>query len=174
MISVVATVYTGKRTRVWVGVGVPVHKSNQMSSLSSETLTPAMSETYDELLRDVSACGTLESLVCGKGMPKPPKTRTRRRGNVPARPAPLKTVPFDTYERVSQVVKVCRVERKRARPEDDDAEPTDAQLFAGTRFTDGIALKSYEPFLHYVPRLVNIVRSRYRLPRPAQPALSTD
>jgi len=127
---------------------------------SSETLVPHMSETYDELVADVTACATLESLVCGKGMPKPPRPRARRRmGASRAGPAPTKGTPFDTYDRVSTVVKACRAERKRARAEEVDVDTSDETLCRHTRFTDSMALSDYAPFLHYVPRLVNIVRA---------------
>ena len=126
---------------------------------TSETMTSHMAETYDELVADVTACATLESLVCGKGMPKAPKLRLRRRsagGRVAA--SPTKGTPFDTFERVSTVVKTCRAERKRARLEEVEADIRDETLSHHTRFTDTMALADYEPFLHYVPRLVNIVR----------------
>jgi hypothetical protein len=126
---------------------------------SLETLVPHMSETYDELIADVAACATLESLVCGKGMPKAPKPRARRRlGNARSSQTPPKGTPFDTYERVSTVVKACRVERKRARLDEVEVDTSDETLCKHTRFTDSMALADYAPFLHYVPRLVNIVR----------------
>ena len=138
---------------------------------SSETLVPHMSETYDELVADVSACATLESLVCGKGMPKPPKPRTRRRLGRSAQPQ-TKGTPFDTYERVSTVVKACRVERKRARAEEVETDTSDETLCKQTRFTDSMALADYAPFLHYVPRLVNIVRACPSLTPPCLPLAS--
>ena len=127
---------------------------------SSETLVPQMSETYDELVADVSACATLESLVCGKGMPKAPKPRARRRmATGRGAQAQTKGTPFDTYDRVSTVVKACRTERKRARAEEKHVDTSDDALLKQTRFTDSMALADYAPFLHYVPRLVNIVRA---------------
>ena len=131
---------------------------------SSETLAPHMSETYDELVADVSACATLESLVCGKGMPKAPKPRARRRLSTGrGAQAQTKGTPFDTYERVSTVVKACRAERKRARLEEVEVDASDETLWKQTRFTDSMALADYAPFLHYVPRLVNIVRRSHLL-----------
>lgn len=117
------------------------------------------SETYDELVADVSACTTLESLICGKGVPKPPTLRVRRRLTAGREPrAPTEGTPFNTYERVSTVVKACRSERKRVRQEELEVETSDETLCKHTRFTDSLALANYAPFLHYVPRLVNIVR----------------
>ena len=114
-------------------------------------------ETFHELTRDVAAAATLESLVCGKGIPKQPKQRTRRRLAL-GRTVQRQAVPFDTNERVADVVKACRDERKRRIDEDAANSVDDATLSKYARFTDGMALKPYEPFLHYVPRLVNIVR----------------
>ena len=127
---------------------------------STETLASHYAETYDELVADVSACTTLESLVCGKGMPKPPKPRARRRMGA-GRGAPMQTkgTPFDTYERVSVVVKAGRSERKRARQVEQEVDTSDETLYMNARFTDSVALSNYTPFLHYVPRLVNIVRA---------------
>ena len=127
---------------------------------SSETLAPQMSGTYDELVADVAACATLESLVCGKGMPKAPKLRARRRlATGRGAQAQTKGIPFDTYERVFTVVKACRAERKRARSEETEVDTSNETLCKQTRFTDSMALADYAPFLHYVPRLVNIVRT---------------
>ena len=124
-----------------------------------------MTETFHELVSDVLACTTLESLACGKGLPPPPKTRTRRRAGV-SRSPPLQTkVPFDLYERVSAVVKACRVERKRARAEETPIDVSDQALSKQTRFTDSVALANYAPFLHYLPRLVNIVRALLSISR---------
>lgn len=118
-------------------------------------------ETLDELVRDVSACTTLESLACGRGMPKTPKPRVRRRGATAAtHSASFSKLPvFDVGERIADVVRVCRAERKRRREGDVDERVDDATLSSLTRFTDGMALAPYAPFLHFVPRLVNIVRS---------------
>ena len=120
-----------------------------------------VAETLDELVRDVSACVTLESLACGRGMPKSPKPRVRRHGGGGAtatRSASFSKLPaFDVGERIADVVRVCRSERKRRRVEDTEQEIDDATLSSLTRFTDGMALAPYAPFLHFVPRLVNIV-----------------
>ena len=132
-----------------------MQKEMTSPSTQSQPVESLVSETYDELLADVSACATLESLVCGKGTPKPIKTRSRCRPGVP-RPAP-KAVPFNAYERVSDVVKACRYERKRAPPNPESIEVENAELHKMARFTHGLALQDYAPFLHYVPRLVNIV-----------------
>jgi len=114
-----------------------------------------------DLISDVAACETLESLVCGKGTPKPAKQRVRRRaGAAGASRAPPKAAPFDTFNRVCVVVDACRAARKRLRERTAADALDDATLSKLARFTDGAALAPYAPFLHLVPRLVNIVRSR--------------
>ena len=115
--------------------------------------TPA---TLSDLVRDASACATLESLACGKGMPKAPRVRARRR-NSATRSVPPKAAPFDTHERVVDVVQACRVERKRRLALEPAEDLSDARLSKLARFTDGTVLAPYAPFLHFVPRLVNIV-----------------
>ena len=123
-----------------------------------------LERTLVDLVHDVAACATLESLVCGKGMPKAAKPRARRRANGAApsagaaRTALSKAVPFDTCERVRTVVDACREARKRLRERTPDEQLGDAALSKLARFTDGAALAPYAPFLHFVPRLVNIVR----------------
>ena len=125
-----------------------------------------MSDVLGELVRDVHACATLESLATGKGLPKPPKPRARRRAAAPRGAAQPKAVPFDTHERVADVVQACREERKRQLAGAPEEDLSDARLSKLARFTDGAALAPYAPFLHFVPRLVNIVRPslprRYR------------
>ena len=115
-----------------------------------------MSDVLGELVRDVNACATLESLATGKGVPKSPKPRVRRRTNAP-RPLQAKAVPFDTHERVTEVVQACREERKRKLAVTPDEDLSDELLSKLARFTDAAALAPYAPFLHFVPRLVNIV-----------------
>ncbi len=118
-----------------------------------------LAEAAADLIADVNACAVLESLACGKGIPKAPKARTRRRaGTVGRAPLPAKVAPFDTHERVNDVVQACRAARKREREAAPHEPLDDAELRRGARFTAGMALASYEPFLHFVPRLVNIVR----------------
>jgi len=146
--------------------------SDESQSTASTSFGSVASETYDEMVADVAACATMESLVCGKGMPKVTKQRARRRPG-PMR-TPTKAVPFSAYERVAAVVKACRAERKRAPLDPNAGDVEDERLFKMARFTDGMALDNYAPFLHYVPRLVNIVGSsstERSLPlRPSAPA----
>ena len=69
------------------------------------------------------------------------------------------------------LLKTLLSESRKARQRQEDAGPrpldaSDHGLSQWTRFTDGSALKKYGPFLHYVPRLVNIVTLAEALPVP--------
>lgn len=125
---------------------------------------PALDEALAELVRDATACATLESLACGKGMPKAAQRRPRRRAPVVARAS--KAPPFDPHERVQEVVQACREERKRRLAIDPLEDVSDARVSKLARFTDGAALAPYAPFLHFVPRLVNIVTLAEAVPMP--------
>lgn len=119
-----------------------------------------MEDLFNNLVSDVTSCPVLESLVCGKGVPKAPKARARK----PARgrqvvPSAQSEVVFNPHEAVRRVVEQCRETRteKRAAPPLDCDDET---LCKYARFTDGAQLKPFEHFLHYVPRLVNVVTVR--------------
>ena len=63
---------------------------------------------------------------------------------------------------------VAKCKQSRAQAVEDAGEPDDTAddaLSQHTRHTDGIALEVYTKFLHYVPRLVNVVT--VRAPPPA-------
>ena len=130
-----------------------------------------MSDALGELVRDVHACATLESLATGKGFPKTaePRVRRRRGGAAAARTAQPKAVPFDTHERVAEVVQACREARKRSLEAAPEEDLSDAHLSKLACFTDSAALAPYAPFLHFVPRLVNIVRCHTPEPTRYQP-----
>lgn len=58
-------------------------------------------------------------------------------------------------------IHACQESRKRHREESGPPEDTsDESLSQYTRFTDEMALDDYKQFLHYVPRLVNVVTVR--------------
>ena len=62
-------------------------------------------------------------------------------------------------------INACQESRKRHREESGPPEDTsDESLSQYTRFTDEIALDDYKQFLHYVPRLVNVVTVRVAPP----------
>ena len=81
------------------------------------------------------------------------------------------TAPADGVADVEQVLDAAldgavtsRARARAAAPPDDDL--SDAALSQYARFTHQIALAPYAPFLHYVPRLVNVVTLAEALPVP--------
>ena len=67
----------------------------------------------------------------------------------------------------ARVVTACCEARKRKRDQDrNDDRYSDGTLSQYARFTDMHALKAFEQFLHYVPRLVNVVTLAEALPVP--------
>tara|TARA_B100000519_G_scaffold117977_1_gene101772 strand:- start:131 stop:694 length:564 start_codon:yes stop_codon:yes gene_type:complete len=83
-------------------------------------------------------------------------------GRRPAKGAAAAAPPVPGAQSVAHALEAsleaCVASRKRAReaaPADDDL--SDEALSQYTRFTKQIALAPYTPFLHYVPRLVNVV-----------------
>jgi len=100
----------------------------------------------------------MEHALNGKGPMKIDKTR-RRSKKAPASAAStdLSVVePRDPVEIAQAVLSACNRKRKAA-ADGNKALVTDDDLYKMARFTDKFKLKSYERFLHYVPRLVNIV-----------------
>jgi len=57
---------------------------------------------------------------------------------------------------IQKTVDHCKTIRKRNCREEED-HVSDERLSKLARFTDNMALKPFEPFLQYVPRLVNVV-----------------
>jgi len=123
-------------------------------------LCTAMEELFKSVVADVGACAVLESLVCGKGVPKPPKQRARKASKNRSATTPVASVPvFNVRESVNRAVNACRTERRK-RSVDDISATNDDELCKYARFTDDAALEPFAPFLHYVPRIVNVVTVR--------------
>ena len=120
-----------------------------------------MEDLFKAVVDDVKACSILESLVCGKGIPTPPKQRSRKgqSGQLPAPTSNVTESAFDAHAIVKKAVKRCREMRDmRQGPEHEPID--DESLCKHARFTDGMALQPFASFLHYVPRLVNVVTVR--------------
>jgi hypothetical protein len=62
---------------------------------------------------------------------------------------------LDPVSLVKNVIKVCGEKRKQ-RPQ-DVCDLSDEHLSNRARFTDKFNLRPYQHFMHYIPRLVNIV-----------------
>tara|TARA_B110000046_G_C13002528_1_gene402843 strand:- start:1415 stop:1708 length:294 start_codon:yes stop_codon:yes gene_type:complete len=96
----------------------------------------------------------MENCLGGKGILKLPKPRGRgKRCNQLTDHVPI---PRDPVEITKSVIDECKNMRKRM-ANDNEVDISDERLSKMARFTDKFSLKPYEPFLHYVPRVVNVV-----------------
>ena len=117
---------------------------------------------------DVATCKYLEDSLSGKS-----KSDSRaRKARLIGRPKDnslthIACEPRSVPDILKHVITACRTARKRSREEAGEGDDlSDAALSQYARFTKEIALKPYEPFLHYVPRLVNVVTLAEALPVP--------
>lgn len=112
-----------------------------------------MDEAFAVLKKDVDTCLALEARMRGtRTAPTKGKKMDKR---APA--VALKTV----QEVLEASVSACGKKRKRMAEEAGPGESKEgAALSQYTRFTDAMALDPYKLFLHYVPRLVNVVTVR--------------
>lgn len=100
----------------------------------------------------------MENSLSGKGPLKLPKPRGRGKcfkGS--GDPAPVAREPAEIMK---SVLEECKKKRKWM-ASTKEADTSNETLSKMARFTDKFNLKPYEPFLHYVPRLVNVVTVRY-------------
>lgn len=107
------------------------------------------------LQKDVLTCKVLENSLRGKPLAADKKARASRTTHKDPELGAIR----DVDEILESCLAACRETRKRHR---DEAEPpddaSDAAISQYVRFTDEIKLDVYQEFLHYVPRLVNVVR----------------
>ena len=137
---------------------------------------PMASENVDEfktafmaLSSDVASTLQMENSLSGKGplkLPKPRGRGKRFKGN--SDPGP---VPREPTEIMKSVLEECKKKRK-SMSSNKAADTSDEALSKMARFTDKFNLKTYEPFLHYVPRLVNVVTVCYTTPESLPPLLT--
>jgi len=103
----------------------------------------------------------MESSLTGRDLVKAPKPRGRGKR---FRNADETTVARNPNEIMKLVLAECR-EKRRKMDSGDGEDTSDAALSRMARFTDKFNLKVYEKFLHYVPRLVNVVTVSIRVAR---------
>lgn len=115
-------------------------------------------QAFKQLATDVVSTLAMEHALNGKGPLKVPKTRGRsKKTPVAAASNDLSAVdPRDPVEIARTVLAACNRKRK-AVTDESEALISDDALSKMARFTDKFKLKPYERFLHYVPRLVNVV-----------------
>ena len=134
---------------IWTGVDVDGER------LPMSSRTEQFDQAFQALVTDVASTLAMESALGGKGPLKIPKARGKHK-NASFSHVSLSTEPRDPVEIAEVVLKECK--RKRRAMEDGTTHRvTDEELFNMARFTDKFKLRSYERFLHYVPRIVNVV-----------------
>jgi len=115
-----------------------------------------MDEALAALQADVATCQSLENSLRGKPLGSQSKGRA---GKVkPKEPRDVSLNSRTVEDVLHTCLDACKMSRKRHREESGPpADKSDAGLSQYTRFTDRISLDVYKQFLHYVPRLVNVV-----------------
>ena len=74
--------------------------------------------------------------------------------------------PTPLSELLEASVAACQAQRKRKRDAEGDGRVDDAELLELARHTRNYALHPFRKFLHYVPRLVNVVSLAEAVPAP--------
>lgn len=125
-----------------------------------------MDAALQALRTDIATCETLENAL--KGKPPQPEGKTRSGAKKDAAANASAPKRRDIEEVLSKCIDACKESRKRHREESEPPEPMDDKsLSQYARFTREFALEPYQQFLHYVPRLVNVVTVRLRPTPPA-------
>ena len=124
-----------------------------------------MESALENLRVDIATCEQIENNLRGRPATAVAKPRNAPKGgskdsvNGHAQ-QPMKGVvqTRDVDDVLAECISACKQSRKRHREENQTPNLLDdTSLSQFTRFTDQIALDPYKQFLHYVPRLVNIV-----------------
>ena len=126
-----------------------------------ETDTP---KARARLLKSVKIAATFDRLFVDGDRLSTASTGVKRRRR--ARALTVHTdVPLHVSERIQSVISECRKQRmdtERAQHTaiaDNKRLCSDASLAAMTKFTDNLPLAPYGRMLHFVPRIVNVVRT---------------
>ena len=120
-------------------------------------------EAFFRLASDVATTLQMENAMSGKSDPKVAKSAlksNKESDDLPFRVA--SAPPRDPVEILRTVLKNCK--RKRKSMQSEELEIDDYRLSQLSRFTDKFNLTPYTRFLHYVPRLVNVVTLAEAIP----------
>jgi len=115
-------------------------------------------EAYDTLTRDIHAAVQIETAITGRSKGKQDSCKLRRR-----RQSKLKQLSTDVHPEycvlssLKRTLDACVASRRDAAEDVRADAVSDAAVCNAARFTDQFALKMYEPYLQYVPRIVNVV-----------------
>lgn len=112
---------------------------------------------FKRLASDVASTLAMESALAGKGPVKNPKTRSRSKKSAAANQSvAVDPEPRDPLAILDEVLVACKRRRtEMAEGQENTMSPELLNKLAC--FTDKFKLSPYRNFMHYVPRLVNVV-----------------
>lgn len=112
------------------------------------------------LASDVASTLAMEGALTGKGVVKNPNARVRAKKNTQANQGvAVDPKPRDPFAILDEVLTACKRKRNETGKVRDNA--VSPQLLDQMAcFTDKFKLSPYQDFMHYVPRLVNVVTVR--------------
>lgn len=124
--------------------------SVRASAMSDAEFDEALRAVYD----DVISVACMEDSLAGRGGGNGKRRGKKRKVYDPSVQTTVSIKPSEICEKV---LKECRECRQLVLAGVVPVDVSDEMLSKMARFTDKFALKAYQPFLHLVPRLVNVV-----------------
>lgn len=125
-------------------------------------------KAFEQLTLDIISTMYMESAIRGKGEPQITTCRKRskkRESSGATRSDIFVMEPRDPVEIAHKVIAACNRKRKESEGGNEECI-TDEALSKMAHFTDRFRLKPYERFMHYVPRIVNVVTLAEAIPVP--------
>jgi hypothetical protein len=112
---------------------------------------------FKRLASDVASTLAMESALAGKGPVKNPKTRSRSKKSAAANQSvAVDPEPRDPLALLDEVLVACKRRRREVAEGQENTTPPEL-INKLACFTDKFKLAPYKNFMHYVPRLVNVV-----------------
>lgn len=133
------------------------------------SLASRMKAAFEQLIKDTRDAPLLENLRCGE---TPHSDKVTGDDNKKRNRAATDNF-VDVLALARFSVLACRKRRLQMQKEEVDFL-SESSMSALARFTDSFALQEYEKFLHYVPRLVNVVTLAEAVPVKGTPKLPLD
>tara|TARA_B100000767_G_scaffold248546_1_gene249538 strand:- start:368 stop:901 length:534 start_codon:yes stop_codon:yes gene_type:complete len=114
-----------------------------------------MEDVFQKLIRDIKTCHSIENGKPKNGpISKSKKTNDGGESHI-----------TDTLSTIKSTVEYCDHARK-CTSDECEVDTSDQRISKMARFTDEMALKPFQHFLQYVPRLVNVVTLAEAFPVP--------
>lgn len=120
-------------------------------------MSDELTTTFQKLVDDIHTCTVMESLVCGRAY-SPSHTKGKRKRDSESLDSQIERSISMVRETVEHCSKTRNLHTERDKP-----DCSDKALCKLATFTDDMALEPFQPFLQYVPRLVNVVTVCMRL-----------